>query len=1003
MPVTTSVRRPVIALLALAIYLCCAVPARADLARDQFAVAAAHYSGRRWQLAADEFQAFLQQFPLHERAASARFFRGEALLQLRQLEEARREFRRYVEHFSTGEYARQASYRVGEIGYLLGDGKQARSDLQIFLRKYPGDALNAQVLVYLDQLSFDAGDLQAAVRHCQQALQDYPESELAPACRFGLARALEKDGQTAEAIQHFQQIVDQRGDLRGESLLHLAACHYASSNYDAALTALEALGREPSKSNLHERSTLLRGWTLFQLERYDEAAQQFSAIADTQEYAPEAQYWLGLSQKKLDRWDQAAETLQSAIQRFPQSKSLAAMQYHAGDAFLLAGQLEQADAQFAAVAKSADSQWQGDALLGRARIALLRGELDRVEKLVAAYQQFDAQGPLQREFRRLQATAWINAGKMPQAIQLLQAQIESTEGDVAPEVRLLAQAQQRAGNHEQALQLLDQVPLDPTDSEAQLTRGLAHLGLEQYPQALSCLEGYTATKPTGSGAALALAEASYCHLKLGDVASARRLYDSLTAEFRTSSVIVPATQRLAELALASDELEFAQQLYAALAEQTDVPQAQQQGLFGLARIAFRQADYSDAIEHAAMLIERFPHGELLIEAQLLRAGALEKRGDFDAAQSLYREVFEQHAETPLAARALLTSARLHRRTQQSTEAAVLYQQLLERTDSVVGIDMVLYELAWLLRDSGQADQSDECFQRLHDEFRDSSYWPDATYRLAEHARVRGESVAAAQLLDELIASDQGQAIREFALYLRGQVAAERQQWDQVLSAMQRLASEHPDSKLVRQAQFWLAEAHYRQSQWNEAAERFEQLSTSAIENESWLAVVALRRAQIRAQREDWEGAFAIASQIADQHPSFRQQYEVDYLIGRCLANDARFDEAREAYRRATRSSTGGKSETAAMAQWMIGESYFHQKDYRTAIQEYLRVEILYAFPTWQAAALLQAGKCHELLNEHLQAYELYSQLMKRYPETQFAEEAARRLSLANNHSSHERT
>ena len=123
----------------------------------------------------------------------------------------------------------------------------------------------------------------------------------------------------------------------------------------------------------------------------------------------------------------------------------------------------------------------------------------------------------------------------------------------------------------------------------------------------------------------------------------------------------------------------------------------------------------------------------------------------------------------------------------------------------------------------------------------------------------------------------------------------------------------------------------------------------------------LRHAQALAQQEKWIEAKRIAGRIAAQYPDFEAQYEVDYLLGRCLARKALFREAREAYQRVTRSGTGGKTETAAMAQWMIGETYFHQKQYHLALREYLRVETLYAYPNWQAAALLQAGKCCEQL------------------------------------------
>jgi TolA-binding protein len=80
-----------------------------------------------------------------------------------------------------------------------------------------------------------------------------------------------------------------------------------------------------------------------------------------------------------------------------------------------------------------------------------------------------------------------------------------------------------------------------------------------------------------------------------------------------------------------------------------------------------------------------------------------------------------------------------------------------------------------------------------------------------------------------------------------------------------------------------------------------------------------------------------------------------------------------------------------MAQWMIGESYLLQEQYAAAIREYLRVEVLYAYPHWQAAALLQAGKCYEQLGQWKNAGDAYSRLLKMHAQTQFATEARERL------------
>ncbi len=104
-----------------------------------------------------------------------------------------------------------------------------------------------------------------------------------------------------------------------------------------------------------------------------------------------------------------------------------------------------------------------------------------------------------------------------------------------------------------------------------------------------------------------------------------------------------------------------------------------------------------------------------------------------------------------------------------------------------------------------------------------------------------------------------------------------------------------------------------------------------------------------------------------------------------------FDEARNAFTRVVHSAAGGKTETAAMAQWMIGDSYFQQENYASALREYMRVEILYPYPHWQAAALLQAGKCYEKLGQSREAAELYARMMEKYPQTEFTADASQRL------------
>jgi TolA-binding protein len=210
--------------------------------------------------------------------------------------------------------------------------------------------------------------------------------------------------------------------------------------------------------------------------------------------------------------------------------------------------------------------------------------------------------------------------------------------------------------------------------------------------------------------------------------------------------------------------------------------------------------------------------------------------------------------------------------------------------------------------------------------------------------------------------------------------------------MQTLVTEFPQHSLRVAADYWTGEAWYRQQAFDKAESVFARLAveTSGAQD-AWLAMIPLRRAQLLVQQERWPEAFEIAQGIGQRFPEFRQQYEVDYVIGRCFSSEARFNEARVAYQRVVRSTTGGGTETAAMAQWMIGETFFHQREYDQAIRAYHRVESLYGYPKWQAAALLQAGKCHELKGELNAAVQTYAQLVKDYSHTSYAADAAKRL------------
>lgn len=983
---------------------------RAGPADDQYQLAAHHYRYQRWALAAGEFETFLQRFPEDGRVDDASFYLAESLVQQHDFTRAQTQLAKYLAANSAGRHTSQALFRKGELSYLQEDFDLAGPDLEDFHTRFPNDPLNVHALYYLGEIAL-AGDSPDTARDWfQRCLKLRPEGVLGDDCRFGLARALETGGDIDGAKRFYAYLADKPAAAhRDEAQLQLAIILYHQDHFADARAGLQQL-----KDRVTQGDCAAQAW-----------------------------YWLGMSQLATEKWEQATATLSQAAAKFKTNALAPAMQFSAAEALRKSGKLESAQVLYADLVTGwPASQWADDAQQILVQIAWDTEHLEDVERLADQFQQQFPTSPLRWLVRQTRGRAMLKQGRYPDALTVFQqlaqepgAGVEDHQPDnesnplrgpvadarqpLAAKVAVpmetdtptpaacvppsnwyyLALAQLGTNQLDDAVKSLDQLRAVKQPEllvrAALVARAAALVGLQRFDEAIVPLEQYLAAAPNGTDSAKCRAQLAVAYAKTGQWAQARHAVEQLDPNAASQSIYYETIQYVAEAAYERKQLDVAADMFRRLTREGAPPEYVARGFSGL---AWLQWDQNPGSVQAAVafdkLIERFPHNELAAEAAMMRGRAMEQQGKPEAALAMYRLIIEQFTDSEQAPPAALAAAKIHAQLQQGHEAETILRDLMKqhpkyRTDAVV------YQLAWVLVDSGKLDQADQLFTRLHDEMPTSPYWSDATYRLAESA-VRAKQVRRAdQLAGELIDSTAGRQMVPYALYLRGQIAATEQRWEDVLQWMQQLVRSFPQSPLVPPARYWLAEAHYRLQQYTEAAPLFDALADDpATHDQPWLAMVALRRAQVQAQKHEWDNAFAIASGIVTQFPKFDRQYEADYVLGRYYSSRAEFQQARAAYQRVIDSSTGAKTETAAMSQWMIGETYFLQKQYDQAIKAYYRVEGLYDYPRWQAAALLQAGKCHEMVGRWSDAISVYTQIMSDYAKTEFADTAATRLRVA---------
>lgn len=977
--------------------------ARADEADDQYAVAAGHYTRQQWEFAAEEFETFLARYPQHPKFDDGVFFLAETLVQLDRYDQARARFHQYLDRAPEGEHAKSALFRSGEVDYLTGNYTPARRTLDQFASRYPDDPLNAYVLAYLGDIALSGGDPAEAEEHYRLVLARFPQAKLQDDCRFGLARALEKLGRPDEAGRLLLALGSKKATpLSDDARFRLGALEYEAGRFDEAVATFEAFESDFPESPWLPTVRLARGWALWKLDRLEEAADLFGRVASDPKVGVEARYWLGLAEKAREDWQAAAATFLAAVEAEPRHALVPALRFQAGDALLRAGDVAAARSQFERIVSEApeDNEWIDDALCGAVQAALAQKDHAAVDRHAATFDRRFLDSPLAGDVKRILARSLLDRKEYARAEALLKPMLADDAGKPSAEDEYLySLACQGLGRHDDALAALSAVSdsaAGQVRADAQLAEASVLVGLNRFGEAIKPLTAFLADDPQGDQALKARAQLAVCYARSGRLAEAKEEHGRLLDAHPSEEVLVPAVEQLADAAYEAGDLPWASQLFAWLIDEAPPGASKQRGLSGLAWCQYKTGRPEEAAATFNRLLKSDPDGSKAAEAAMARGRILQELDRPDAALAMYDRVLDRHAKSPLRAEAAWAAARLCDELDRDQQTASLCEKLAAEFPDFAQIDTVLYTWAWALNDVGRADEAYALFDRIRREHPESDYWADATFRLAQHAFKSGDNAQAQQLVELALAKKPHCSVRANFLYLSGQILAADEKWAKARQAFDTLVADYPQSPLRRMAEYGAAESVFRQANYAAAGQLLEDLAKKTEgRDDPWLAMAQLRLAQSLAYEKKWTEAYAVASTIEGRFPDFSQQYEADYVIGRCLASRADFEGAREAYRRAIRSPAGSKTDTAAKAQLMIAESHFHQKDYRAALREYLRLEILYAYPELQAAALLQAAKCHELLGEKQQAAQTYRRLVKSYADTTFAGEAARRLEAAD--------
>ena len=1029
--------------------------AHAQTGTDEAAILRGYYSGNGllnrelYELAAVEYGRFLEEHPDHDKAALARYGLAVSLFRMARYQPAVEQ----LELLGTPdgfEYAAEVLMINGQSRLALGDADAAARAFGQMLREHSGHPLADESAALQAEALYESKRFEAVERPCRvlgarwpdsphreraelfgglaemargrdaaaaerfEAMLDrYPDGQHADRASLLLAQSLHRSGSMQGALRRYREVLQRdRDEFIPDAMYGLALLLHRMGGGDEAGALLDQLLRRYPDDEVVPSARLMRGRVWFDAGDYIQARQVFEPLArDDGDQRDDATYWLAKSTLRQGDAGAAAQILEQAIAAYPDSPLLPQMTYDHAVSLLRAGDPAAAVTVLVAFrSRYGDHDLAADALELEATAhhqqRNYRESLARCETFRRRYPDHD----LSADVIFLAAENTYLLGDYDRAVPAYRSFLEQHDDHEQADLARfrLGMGLHRQQRFDEARPWLERV-VDGRDTEPAYRTALLAIGDGDFQRgdwaaADEHLRDYLSFGRDQPGADDALLKLGLALQRQGELRQALRSFTRLVDERSDSPHRLHALFESGQVMVELDRFGAARGVFEQVLQEGPHTPFAGHAMNHLGALALRGGDFENAADWFGQAASKLGAGDTAAEALFQQGRSLMAARNYERAETALSELLGSYPSHPRIARAsALQAVALSRQDVGDPARHERALAAIERveTNHLAELEPAMraslwYEKAWCLRELDRLDEAAQTYRRVLDEepprgSRAGGVHDHAMLELAE-LDADGERYQQAADLLRRLRRTRGDAGRDPALnrqveYRLGLCEFQLGRRKQAASLLESWLDDEPDPKLVPSARLLCAESLIGGGGYGRAIEHLDRLVADYPDDEACAAAL-LRLGTCHAELQHWplsEQAFSTYLQrFADTELWFQAQFG----IGWAHENQGSFDAAIRAYRDVTMRHQGP---TAARAQFQVGECLFAQGRFDEAVRELVKVDILYAYPQWSAAALYEAGRCFQETGNPVDARKQYEQVRRDYGDTKWAAMARQRL------------
>lgn len=210
---------------------------------SDFSYALKLYNEAFYDIAAQQFASFINRYTSSERQADARYYLGDALFRIGEIDNARIEFQALAVGSPDHSRAPQAWIKVGDCYQALNKYEEAAKAYETVKILYQSNALAPNGLLLASEMYMKVNQLARAEQIAKEFLDRYPESSEYPRGRILYGKILLGKGEFERAGNEFQQVADMTDDktFQAKARLGEASVYQQLGLTNRALETLEKI------------------------------------------------------------------------------------------------------------------------------------------------------------------------------------------------------------------------------------------------------------------------------------------------------------------------------------------------------------------------------------------------------------------------------------------------------------------------------------------------------------------------------------------------------------------------------------------------------------------------------------------------------------------------------------------------------------------------------------------------------------------------------------------